>query len=117
MDTSLRDHFIMLWQKYFPGAELPLALEFRDAGHSTAKKVPPPGGWRCTICQIGQARNGTPLAFDGQSGYLPRRAHVYRVFLRAPAGVPVFPLATGKRALWKASGTSRRRRLSMHGRN
>ena len=62
----------------FPGAELPLALEFR-AGPGTNRKVPPPDGWRCTICQIGQARNGTPLAFDSHSvtcrGGLNYRTH------------------------------------------
>jgi len=66
MDLTLRDRFTALWQKYFPGAGLP-ALELRDAGNNTARKVPLPGGWRCLICQIGQARNGTPLAFEGRS--------------------------------------------------
>lgn len=90
MDTILRDRFITLWQKYFPGAELPLALEFR-AGRGTAKKVPPPEGWRCLICQTGQARNGTPLAFDSQSvtchgglmytGYSCERPPNFRYFL------------------------------------
>jgi hypothetical protein len=90
MDTILRDRFITLWQKYFPGAELPLALEFR-AGHGTAKKVPPPDSWRCIICQTGQARNGTPLAFDSQSvtcrgglmytGYSCERPPNFRYFL------------------------------------
>jgi len=90
MDTILRDRFITLWQKYFPSAELPLALEFR-AGHGTAKKVPPPDGWRCIICQTGQARNGTPLAFDSQSvtcrgglmytGYSCERPPDFRYFL------------------------------------
>jgi hypothetical protein len=90
MDLTLRDRFTALWQKYFPGAELPLALEFR-AGPGTSKKVPPPEGWRCVICQIGQARNGTPLAFDGQSvtcrgglmytGYSCERPQGFRYFL------------------------------------
>lgn len=90
MDLILRDRFTTLWQKYFPGAELPLALEFR-AGPGTNKKVPPPDGWRCIICQIGQARNGTPLAFDGQSvtcrgglmytGYSCERPQAFRYFL------------------------------------
>ncbi len=55
------------------------------------KKVPPPDGWRCIICQIGQARNGTPLAFDGSSvtcrgglmytGYSCERPPGFRYFL------------------------------------
>ena len=90
MDITLRDRFITLWQKYFPGAELPLALEFRD-GPGSAKKVPVPDGWRCIVCQLGQARNGTPLAFDGSSvtcrgglmytGYSCERPPGFRFFL------------------------------------
>jgi hypothetical protein len=90
MDITLRDHFITLWQKYFADAELPLALEFR-VGPGTAKKVPPPDGWRCIICQIGQARNGIPLSFDSHSvtcggglmytGYSCERPPNFRYFL------------------------------------
>jgi uncharacterized protein (DUF169 family) len=90
MDISLRDRFTTLWQKYFPGSELPVAFEFRN-GPGTAKKVPPPDGWRCIICQIGQARNGTPLAFDAGSvtcrggimytGYSHERPPNFRYFL------------------------------------
>lgn len=90
MDTTLRDRFIMVWQKYFPGTELPLALEFRD-GPGSAKNVPTPDGWRCIICQIGQARNGIPLAFDSSSltcrgglmytGFCAERPPSFRFFL------------------------------------
>jgi len=97
MDLILRDRFTALWQQYFPGADLPLALEFR-AGPGTSKKVPPPDGWRCVICQIGQARNGTPLAFDTRSvtcnggrmytGYSGERPQGFRYFLSSgKAGV------------------------------
>jgi len=90
MDTSIRDRFITLWQKYFPGAEFPLALEFRN-GPGPARKVPAPDGWRCIVCQIGLARNGTPLAFDSSSitcrgglmytGYSCERPPNFRYFL------------------------------------
>jgi uncharacterized protein (DUF169 family) len=66
MDILLRDRFTDLYLKYFPGAGLPLALEYRNSP-GTAEPVSPPGGWRCLICQIGRARNGTPLAFDAGS--------------------------------------------------
>jgi len=66
METALRDRFIELWEKYFPGAELPIALEFRDESDD-ARRVPAPGGWRCLICQMGRARNGTSLVFDEAS--------------------------------------------------
>jgi hypothetical protein len=90
MDITLRDQFTALWQRFFPCSELPLALEFRE-GSGTARNVPPPDGWRCVICQVGQARNGTPLAFDGSSvtcrgglmytGYSSERPQGFRFFL------------------------------------
>jgi len=90
MDIILRDRFTTLWQKYFPRADLPLAFEFRQ-GPGTVKNVPPPGGWRCIICQTGPARNGTPLAFDAASvtcrgglmytGYSRERPPGFRYFL------------------------------------
>ncbi|NMB79678.1 MAG: DUF169 domain-containing protein [Methanomicrobiales archaeon] len=67
MDIAVRDRFTGLWEKYFPGAELPLGIEFRATPPESRKKVPPPDGWRCLICQMGQARNGTPLVFDDAS--------------------------------------------------
>ena len=90
MDTTLRDRFTALWQKYFPGADLPLTLEIRE-GPGSAKKVPPPAGHRCFICQLAMARNGTPLAFDGSSitcrgglmytGFSAERPPGFRFFL------------------------------------
>ena len=66
MDTQLRDKFTALWQKYFPGAELPVTLEFRKDSKDV-QKVPPPGGWRCIICQINRARSGVSLVFGPES--------------------------------------------------
>jgi hypothetical protein len=90
MDTDLRDHFISLWKTYFPASDLPLAFEFReDSG--TVNKVPQPDGWRCIICQIGRARNGTPLVLGPESvtcrggrmysGYSCERPPGFRYFL------------------------------------
>ena len=90
MDTKLRDHFITLWQKYFPGTEMPVTFEFRKES-AIAQKVPPPDSWRCIICQIGRVRNGTPLIFDARSitckgglmysGYSCERPPHFRYFL------------------------------------
>jgi len=66
MDTLLRDRFTALWQNYFPGAELPVTAEYRDDS-GDLQKVPPPGGWRCLVCQISRVRGGTPLVFDAGS--------------------------------------------------
>ena len=90
MDTRIRDHFTTLWEKYFPGSELPITFEFRKE-YGSLKKVPPPDGWRCLICQLGRVRNGTPLAFDAASitcrgglmytGYSYERPPNFRYFL------------------------------------
>lgn len=90
MDIALRDRFTALFGKYFPSAELPLAFEYRD-GPGTAHLVPQPDGWRCLLCQLGRARNGTPLAFDDRSvtcrggkmytGYATERFPGFRHFL------------------------------------
>jgi uncharacterized protein (DUF169 family) len=90
MDIVLRDRFTALWHNYFPGADLPVALEFRDRP-GTAKTVQKPDGWRCLVCQLAQARSGTPLAFDGSSvtcrgglmytGYAQDRPPHFRFFL------------------------------------
>ena len=90
MHTDLRDQFTARWQQYFPGAELPLALEFRNES-GTSQKVLPPAGHRCLICQIGRARKGAPLVFDANSitcggglmytGYSDKRPPNFRFFL------------------------------------
>lgn len=94
MDLTLRDQFTALWEKYFPGAELPLAYEFRD-NPLGAKHVPPPGGWRCIICQMGQARNSTPLAFDDAS-VTCRGGRKYTGFSCEPLEGFRYFLSTGK---------------------
>ncbi|NLX38435.1 MAG: DUF169 domain-containing protein, partial [Methanothrix sp.] len=90
MYIVLRDRFTALWQKYFPGAELPITLEFRKDS-SNVQKVPPPEGWSCLICQINWVRKGTPLVFDASSiscpgglmhaGYSTKRPPEFRHFL------------------------------------
>ncbi len=90
MDIVLRDRFTALWQKYFPGAELPITLEFRKESPAV-QKVPPPEGWRCLICQLNRVRNGTPLVFDAHSiscpgglmysGFSAERPPDFRYFL------------------------------------
>jgi len=90
MATDLRDRFTDLWQKYFPGADLPIAFEFRTESDSV-QKIQPPNGWRCVICQIGLVRNGTRLAMNSRSitcrgglmytGYSSERPPDFRYFL------------------------------------
>lgn len=66
MDIALRDDFSGLWEKYFPGADLPITLEFRD-DTGDGEIVSSPEGWRCLICQIGRVRNGASLVFNKDS--------------------------------------------------
>lgn len=90
MDTATRDRFTALWEKYFPGADLPVTLEFRNES-DTSEKVPRPEGHRCIICQIGRVRNGTTLVLDASSitcggglmytGYSGKRPPNFRYFL------------------------------------
>lgn len=90
MDTATRDRFTTLWEKHFPGADLPITLEFRNEPASSGR-VPPPGDHRCIICQIGRVRNGTTLVFDAFSitcggglmytGYSDKRPPNFRYFL------------------------------------
>lgn len=90
MDIILRDRFVALWHKHFPGAELPITLELRN-GSCEIQKVPSPDGWRCLICQMNRARDGTTLVFDAHSiacagglmyaGYSHERPPDFRYFL------------------------------------
>jgi len=94
MDTDLRERFSRLWAAYFPGSEFPLAFEFRNEPGTTAT-VPPPDGWRCIICQIGRARNGTPLVL-GPDSVTCRGGRMYAGYsCERPPGFRYF-LSTGK---------------------
>jgi uncharacterized protein (DUF169 family) len=66
MDTGSRDRFITLWQKFCPGAELPITFEIGE-GSTTTEKAKTPGGWRCIICDLARVRKGTSLVFDRTS--------------------------------------------------
>jgi hypothetical protein len=63
MDITLKERFVERWRKYFPGAELPIALYYTD-GETPA---PPPSsrqGFHCLICELAAVRRGTPRRFD-----------------------------------------------------
>jgi len=90
MDTGIRDRFVMLWQKYCPGAELPITFEIGEGG-GTAERAKTPDGWRCIICDLARVRKGTSLVFDHTSvtcsgglfsmGYETQRSEHFRYFL------------------------------------
>lgn len=63
MDLQFKDHFINQWQKYFTGAELPIAFYYSDQpdGAGLADKAEK---WNCFIGELAKVRNGRSLAFD-----------------------------------------------------
>ncbi len=62
MDSSLRQRFAERWQRYFPGAELPIAFYYAaEPGSATPAR---PRGRSCLICDLAPVRDGASLAFD-----------------------------------------------------
>jgi len=114
MDLALRDRFTALWHKYFPGAELPVTLEFRKES-GDLQKVQPPDGWCCLICQINRVRSGTSLVFDSHSIACPGGL-MYAGYSHERPLISGTSSRTESPALSKGSGSNRRRRLSMPGR-
>ena len=90
MDILLRDRFTGLWERYFPGSELPVAFGIGPQQEGVAKATAPKG-WRCLVCDLTRVRKGTPLSLDGESlscaggkfylGYSRDRAPEFRYFL------------------------------------
>ncbi len=62
MDHDLLQHFREQWQRYFPGAELPIVFYYSDK--PCDEESPPAREWRCIICDLGQVRKGKSLSFD-----------------------------------------------------
>ncbi len=59
---GIRDGFLARWQRYFPGADLPLAFWYTDepqapAAHERA---------RCVVCELSRARAGERLWLDAE---------------------------------------------------
>lgn len=66
MDTKLRDRFIELWEKYFNGAELPIAFYYTNR-EGVAEQVSAPSGHQCVIAVLARVRRGQSLCFEGDS--------------------------------------------------
>jgi hypothetical protein len=63
MDIEFKQCFIERWEKYFPGADLPIAFYYTDE-EGRGELMQPPKGSRCVICDLIQVRNGNSLYFD-----------------------------------------------------
>jgi uncharacterized protein (DUF169 family) len=66
MDLALKRDFAARWQKYFPGAEEPLAFFFSDEPRYAEFLKPKPERHElfCLIGQLGHVRRGDTLAFS-----------------------------------------------------
>lgn len=63
METDLKERFEERWQKFFPGAELPIAFFYTDRPEGV-EAAPPPSGHQCLIGVLSRVRRGFPLRFD-----------------------------------------------------
>jgi uncharacterized protein (DUF169 family) len=66
MDMKLQEQFRVKWEKYFNGAELPIAFYYTDE-KNRGEMVPEPSGHQCLICALGKVRNGQSLCFGASS--------------------------------------------------
>ena len=66
MNLKDRDRFILLWNKYFREAELPLA-GYYSPSDGGVKSVPKPSGHSCLIGQLMAVRKGQSLCFRPDS--------------------------------------------------
>jgi len=90
MDTRLRDTFTRLWDRYFPGTELPITFELGGSADGV-ERVPAPTGRRCFVCDLAKVRRGASLAFGEEAigcpgaryylGYDAERFEGFRYFL------------------------------------
>lgn len=66
MDPGLIDEFVVLWEKYFAYAELPIVFYYSDEeGH--AEKVLPGTVSRCIFGELSKVRRGRSLCFHVES--------------------------------------------------
>lgn len=63
MDHELIPYFQERWQRYFPGAELPIVFYYTDKPHQN-DIIPRADDWKCVICDLGRVRRGKTAAFD-----------------------------------------------------
>ncbi len=66
MDAKRKEEFLRLWDKYFPGADLPVTFYYTDQMPST-DLVKPPAGHRCIFADLVKVRTGQSLCFDAQA--------------------------------------------------
>ena len=63
MEMNLKEKFEVLWERFFPKADLPIVFYYSN-DEERAEMVPPPETHRCLICDLGNVRRGKSLAFN-----------------------------------------------------
>ena len=66
MDSNIKDKFIELWDKYFPGASLPITFYYSD-NPVKDESVKAPGKANCIMCEIAGVIKGKSVYFDKDS--------------------------------------------------
>ena len=66
MDKELKERFLLSWNRYFPGAELPIGFYY---SHSAEPKslATVPKGHRCIVGDLAKVRKGKTLCFNTQT--------------------------------------------------
>ncbi len=63
MDAEFKERFLQDWNRYFPGAELPIGFYYSDTAEPKFM-AKPPKGHRCIIGDLAKVRNGKTMCFD-----------------------------------------------------
>ena len=66
MDTQFSKHFISQWNKYFPGAQLPIAYYYTDQPRPEDTKASQTVD-RCLIGNLKRVRQGFPFVYDAHT--------------------------------------------------
>ena len=66
MNSEFKEGFIKKWNRYFPGADLPIGFYYTDMKDEKAMPKPPKEH-RCNICDLAKVRSGRTLCFDVNS--------------------------------------------------
>jgi len=63
MDTEIKEGFMEKWDKYFPGADLPIGFYYTEMEDRKSMQTPP-ASHRCVICDLTKVRRGKNLHLD-----------------------------------------------------
>ena len=67
MDLTFRDKFMVLWEKYFNGAELPMIFYYTDKEGRGELVQPPETVHQCLIGTLNKVRKGQAICFGENS--------------------------------------------------